>query len=255
MILLEGGNAIPESNPVKQADVAGVVASAKKALPKSLLVNIQTDIGSAGYKAESGDIDLMVEAQDLIQLFKTSGEKDPTASAKKALANYFQKKNIQTKINGRNVSIGVPYENGLAQVDVMVIHDAHIVAPFHQHGTRGMYGDPDFKGSDIFLLISSIAKHLNLKFDAFGAKLIDRKTGDVVARTRDEVAKVLLNPKAIGEDLNSVKSIMRILKLDPEGIAKLKQAREDVAKGLLTLHETSPVGSPVWMREMLSRLV
>jgi hypothetical protein len=98
-----------------------------------------------------------------------------------------------------------------------------------------MYADPEFKGSDIFMLISSLAKSLGLKFDAFGAKLVRRDDNTVVARNRDEVAKMLLNPGATGDDLNSVKNILNVLKTDPQRDAKLAQARDDVGKGLLTL--------------------
>jgi hypothetical protein len=49
------------------------------------------------------------------------------------------------------------------------------------------------------------------------------------------VAKILLNPSAKGDDLNSVKSLLAALQNDPEKDAKLAQARDDVGKGLLTL--------------------
>jgi len=255
MILLEGGNAIPTSRPVAKQDVATVVAIAKRLTPPSLLKRMQTDIGSAGYKVESGDIDLMIEAEDVVSLFKTEDAKDPVKAAKQALAQFFSAKNIEANVNGRNVSIGVPYasqvtDGGYAQVDLMVINDVHIVAPYHQHGPRGMYSDPDFRESPIFLLISSIAKALNLKFDAFGAKLISREDNTVVARERDAVAKILLNPQANADDLNSVKTIMASLANDPNRDAKLAQARDDQAKGLLTLPESVQPGSTQWLRQI-----
>ena len=255
MILLEGGNAIPTSRPVAQADVPTVVAKARREMPQPLVRRMQADIGSAGYKVESGDIDLMVEAEDVVALFKTAEAKDPVKAAKQSLAQFFAAKNIEANVNGRNVSIGVAYTpqaggEGYAQVDLMVIHDVDIVAPYHQHGPRGMYADPEFKGSAIFLLISSIAKALNMKFDAFGGKLISREDESVVARHRDEVAKILLNPRATADDLNSVKSIMQALKNDPDRDAKLAQARQDAAKGLLTLPESTQPGSAQWLRQL-----
>ena len=252
--LLEGGNAIPTSIPVAKADVAAVVAAAKKASPADLLKRMQTDIGSAGYKIESGDIDVMVEAEDVVALFQTQGDKNPVLSAKKALEAYFRGKGIEAKTNGNNVSIGIPYKGAVAQVDVMVIHDAALVAPYHQHGPRDSYADPDFKGQPIFILMNSIGKALGLKFDAFGAKLLRREDNTVVARDRDAVAKALLNPRASGEDLNSVKSIMRALEGDPQKEAKLAQARDDEAKGLITLPKKLDEGSPTWFRQMQSIL-
>lgn len=255
MKLLEGGNAIPTSIPVAKNDVADIVAMAKKSLPAELLKRIQTDIGSAGYKVESGDIDVMVEAEDVVALFQTQNEKNPVLAAKKALESYFRGKGIEAKTNGNNVSIGIPYKGAVAQVDVMVIHDAAIVAPYHQHGPRGSYSDPEFKGQPIFILMNSIGKALGLKFDAFGAKLLRRDDNTVVARDRDAVAKALLNPKATGDDLNSVKSILRALENDPMKDAKLAQAREDETKGLITLPKKIEEGTANWFRQMQSILV
>jgi hypothetical protein len=255
MKLFEGGNAIPSSIPVAKNDVKAIVDAAKKALPADLLKRVQTDIGSAGYKVESGDIDLMVEAEDVITLFNTTGEKNPLLAAKKALENYFRGQGIEAKVNGNNVSIGIPYKDAVAQVDVMVIHDASIVAPYHQHGPRGSYNDPEFKGQPIFILMNSIGKALGLKFDAFGAKLLRRDDNTVVARDRDAVAKILLNPKATADDLNSVKSILRALETDPEKDAKLAQARDDEAKGLITLPKKLEEGTATWFRQMQNLLV
>lgn len=255
MRLNEGGNAIPTSIPVAKGDVAAIVATAKKAIPADLLKRIQTDIGSAGYKVESGDIDLMVEAEDVVALFQTQEEKNPVLAAKKALEAYFRGKGIEAKTNGNNVSIGIPYKDAVAQVDVMVIHDAALVAPYHQHGPRGSYSDPDFKGQPIFILMNSIGKALGYKFDAFGAKLMRRDDNTVVARDRDAVAKALLNPGATAEDLNSVKSILRALESDPMKDAKLAQARDDEAKGLITMPKKLEEGTASWFRQLHSILV
>ena len=255
-VVNEGGNAIPSSTPVKKEDVKTVVDQAKSYLPAELLKGLQTDIGSAGYKVESGDIDVMVEAEDVVNLFKTQEAKDPVKEAKQKLKAYFNEKGIEANVNGRNVSIGVIYTDSqtgqkrTAQVDVMVIHEAGLVAPWHQHGLRGMYSDPEFKGSEAFMLISSIAKHLGLKFDAFGAKLLRRDNNDVVARTRKQVAKVLLGPKAKEDDLNSVKSMLKALEADPDREGKLAQARQDAAKGLMRLPETAQPGTAAWFRQM-----
>ena len=259
-VLSEGGNAIARSNPVKKEDVATVVNTAKSLLPEQLLRNLQTDIGSAGYKIESGDIDVMVEATDTVEVFQTQASKDPVKEAKQKLKLYFEGKGVEAVVNGRNVSIGIEYKeqstntNRIAQVDVMVIHETAVVAPWHQHGLRGQYSDSEFKGSDLFMLISSIAKFLGLKFDAFGANLMRRDNNEVVGRTRKEVAKILLNPKAKESDLDSVKAIVKALETDPDREGKLAQARQDAAKGLMNLPETAVPGTAVWFRQMTNVL-
>ena len=254
--LKEGGNAIARSTPVKQQDVPGVVDLAKKALPAELLKNLHTDIGSAGYKVQSGDIDIMIEAQDLIDLTNTQDAPDPVKKSKQVLKAHFEKQGIEANANGRNVSIGIEYreqdtnELKIAQVDVMVIHEVNIVAPWHQHGPRGMYSDPDFKASHLFILMNSIAKHLNLKFDAFAAKLLNRDTNKVVARTRKEVARVLFGPKAKENALDSVRSALKALESDPDRDSKLAQARQDAAKGIINLPETVQPGTAAWFRQI-----
>ena len=232
----EGGNAIPDSTDVPRDKVAGVVDAAKALLPPALLANLQIDIGSAGFKEiPAGDIDLMIEAQDLVDVFVAAAAKDPVKDAKKKLEAFLLQKGYVSKVSGRNVHVGIPFDGGLAQVDYMIIHDAAIVAPYHQHGPRGMYSDPEFKGSDIFIVMNSIAKSIGLKFDAFSAKLMRRDNDEVVARDRDAVAKILLNPGATGDDLNSVKSMLAALKSDPRKDDKLAQARDDAAKGIVKL--------------------
>lgn len=265
MNIYEGGNAIPESNAVNKEDVAGVISTTKRELPQQLLQNLQIDIGSAGYKVQSGDIDVMVDSADVVDLFKTQDSKDPVKEAKQSLAKFFIAKGIRANLNGRNVSIGIAYKEHatgllkLAQVDVMVIGDVSIVAPYHQHGPRGMYSDTGFKGNAIFLLISSISKALGLKFDAFGAKLMRRDDNEVIARTRDEVAKQLFNATAMGrapngDDLNSVNTIMAALANDPDKEAKLAQARQDQAKGLISLPESARTGTVAWFSKLKNTL-
>ena len=80
-MLKEGGNAIPDSMPVNRDDIKQVVDKAKSFIPSPLLKNLQADIGSSGYKVESGDIDLMVDAEEVVKLFKTENEKDPVKAA------------------------------------------------------------------------------------------------------------------------------------------------------------------------------
>ena len=247
--LTEGGNAIPDSTAVNREDVFSVVEAAKKALPKELLKSMQVDIGSAGFKTvPAGDIDLMIEARDLVAVFHTEADKkDPVLAAKKALEKYFTDKGMQAKVNGRNVSVGIVYREKasrserLAQVDYMVIHDAAIVAPYHQHGPRGMYDDPSFIGNAIFIVMNSIGKATvdpalwpqGLKFDAFGGKLMRRDNNEVVARNRAEVAKILFGPAADESALDSVKAMVAALRNDPRKEEKLAQARVDADKGII----------------------
>lgn len=230
--ITEGGNIFGDGDIPREA-VKGIIAHVQKDLPQG--IQAIPDIGSAGYKVASGDMDMFLDLAALAKLFGTADEK----TTKVALSQYLADQGYKTKISGRNVHIEVPYQtskgNRAAQVDLMVIRDAARVAPWHQHGPRGMYDDPGFKAGHMFILLNSIAKFLGLKVDAFGGTVMRRDNNEVVADNRDDAAKILLNPKATGADLNSVKTIMAALQTDPNREGKLAQAQQDVEKGLLKL--------------------
>jgi hypothetical protein len=251
MYLYEGGNIFDNTSDVAKQDVAAVVNTVKLELPTALQKHTVADIGSAGYKVASGDIDIFVDEAALLKNFGLEDAKQ----AKQALAQYFTAKGYATKLSGRNVHVDVPYQASTgkqqyAQVDLMIIADAKRVADWHQHGTRGMYDDPKFKAAHLFILLNSIGKFLNLKVDAFSGKVLNRDTNEVVADNRDAAAKILLNPGAKGSDLNSVNTVMAALASDPDREGKLAQAKQDVQKGVLTLPETITPGSAAWFRKM-----
>lgn len=251
MHIYEGGNIFGDGDIAKEY-VASVVKTVQRDLPTG--IKAIPDIGSAGYKDASGDMDMFIDAGALMQKFGVADDK----AAKQSLEQFMQAKGYRTKISGRNVHIEVPYTTPegqrTVQVDLMVIPDADVVAPYHQHGPRGMYDQPGFKGAHNFILMNSIGKALGLKFDAFGGKLLRRDDNTVVARTRDEVAKVLLGPAATGNDLNSVASMIDALKNDPDKDSKLAQARQDAAKGIITMPEPVAEGSADWFRKYSSLL-
>ena len=244
MILKEGGNVFPDVVDIKKEYAKDLINSVKRLLPG---YDLQFDIGSVGYKIQSGDMDVFMDQDEVMNKFKAKDEK----TAKQSLAQFVQAKGFESAIKGRNVHVRMPLPDGtFAQVDLMVIPDSADVAPWHQHGPRGSYDDPSFKGAQNFILMNSIGKALGLKFDAFGGKLMRRDNNEVVARSRDEVARILLNPSATGNDLYTVKTIMRALDNDPNRDAKLAQARDDATKGLITLPESIQPGRAQWMKQI-----
>ena len=246
MYLYEGGAVFDQTVPVAKDDVASVVDAVRQALPSALQRKIIADIGSAGYKVASGDIDLFVDERAVVKNF----EADDVVSAKQSLSQFLQAKGFQTAVKGRNVHVRVPYGRNFAQVDVMVIHDAKRVAAWHQHGPRGMYADPKFKAAHLYILLNSLAKFKDMKVDAFAGTLNQRADNSVVSNDRDEIAKILLNPGATGNDLNSVGTVMKALNGDPDREGKLAQAYQDVQKGVLTLPETVAPGTAAWFRNL-----
>ena len=251
MYLYEGGNVFDNTSGVAKENVATVVDTIRRDLPSGLQKHIMADIGSAGYKVASGDIDLFLDQAVTVKNFGVADEKQ----AKQALAQYFQAKGYAVAVKGRNVHVDVPYKLAdgktlYAQVDLMIIPDAKRVADWHQHGPRGMYADPAFKGNQLFILLNSIGKFLGLKVDAFGGTVMRRDDNSVVADTRESAAKVLLNPGAHAADLNSVACVLKALASDPDREGKLAQAKQDQAKGLLTLPEDVAPGTAAWFRKL-----
>jgi len=250
-MITEGGNVFGGGDIPKQF-VVDIINRVRVDMPSG--IKAIPDIGSAGYKVASGDLDLFVDLDAVQKKFQATDEK----SAKKALGEFFAAKGYQVKLSGRNVHIAMPYQTTdgeqIAQVDLMVIQDADRVADWHQHGPRGMYDDPGFKAGHLYILLNSIGKHLGLKVDAFSGKVLRRDDNTVVADTRDKAAKILLNPKAKAADLNSVNSVMAALKTDPDRESKLAQARLDAQKGTISLPEDALPGTASWFRSMSNQL-
>jgi hypothetical protein len=245
LLLTEGGNVWDDVGPIKKEYVPGIIQQIQKIMPPGL--SIIPHIGSAGFKVESGDMDVFVDAYKAMELFKVTDEKQ----VKVALKQYLEKKGFTCAQTGRNVHVKMPTPTGVpVQVDIMVIPNADKVAPFHQHGPTGQYTDPAFSGKHLQMMYSSLAKALNLKFSSFEGLLRRRDTNEVVADNKDAVAKILLNPKATAADLNSIKSILRALANDPQKDAKLAQARDDVAKGLMVIPESYVPGTATWFRSL-----
>ena len=247
-LLLEGGNIWNDTVDIPKEYVPVIVDLVKSELPQS--INVIPDIGSAGYKVASGDMDLFLDAKQVIDNFDAEDEK----TAKQLLAQFFQAKGYEVSIKGRNVHVKIPFKTDkgthYAQVDLMVIQDAKRVADWHQHGPRGMYDEPDFKANHLFILLNSIGKFLGLKVDAFAGNVMRRDNNEVVANNRAAAAKILLNPGAKATDLNSVASVMKALEGDPDKEGKLAQAKQDVQKGTLTLPEQVTPGTAAWFRKM-----
>jgi hypothetical protein len=249
--IYESGNVFGDGDIAKKY-VRGVVDHVQLDLPSG--IRAIPDIGSAGYKVASGDMDLFIDYEPLAEKFQVQDEK----AAKQALAQFMAAKGYKTKVIGRNVHIGVPYQTPEGtrevQVDLMVIRDAARVAPWHQHGPRGMYDQPGFKAAHLFILLNSVAKFLGLKVDAFAGTVMRRDNNQVVANNRQDAAKILLGPRARESDLNSVASVMHLLSSDPDKEGKLAQARQDVARGTLLLPEDVHPGSAEWLRKLMNRM-
>ena len=228
------GNIFGNTCPVEISDLPSVMESIKSVLPSILWDGLIKHIGSAGYRT-SNDVDLMLDSDLVMNTFTADSVPiyDSTR-ARRALMNHLRMQGIPSKITGRTVHACIPYGDKFAQVDLMVITDAQRVAPFHQHGLRGMYGSADFSGAYLYRLLASIARFHNLKIDVFAGEVKRRHDNICVANNRAMMAQVLFGVDD-SSIVNSVQTVMVYLKDDPQKELKLHQAYEDVELGLLKL--------------------
>jgi hypothetical protein len=72
MYIYEGGNIFGDGDIAKEY-VAGVVKTVQRDMPAG--IKAIPDIGSAGFKAASGDMDLFIDASALMQKFQVADDK------------------------------------------------------------------------------------------------------------------------------------------------------------------------------------
>lgn len=221
--LLEGGNAFANAASFDQRIVPEILKKINSALQSIGITAIP--VGSAATPTPgkiSGDLDVVVDEQAVLDHFKSSDAK----TARKELNKFFSSKGFETAQSGINVHVNVPVDGEFHQVDVMVTPNAERIAKFHTHTIPA--GSP-YKGVNKQLLMAILAKEKGHMWSAWQG-LFDRtpegKKGNFVTDDLDKIAKVLLGSSASAADLGSVESILKTL---PSNKAQelLDRARQD----------------------------
>lgn len=218
-ILSEGGNVIPDAKPVTRKNVQTVVNNLQKLMPKGINVY---PIGSAGKKDVSSDMDVLIDAAQLMTAFPTKELK----LSRKALEEYFQSKGMFAARSGVSVHVGVPTGEGndVTQVDIMAVENARDVVPLHTHDYSK---DPTMKGGTLHGMwadltnMSSLPNHPSLMMSPYKG-LVDRETKELITSNKDQIAKIIIGPKATADDMGSVHSILMALKSNPEKYNAIK---------------------------------
>ena len=228
MYLNEGGNVfkdaqgVPVTQRINKADIPATIEWLEKLTGLDLtMVKDEAGIpvkwlGSTGRKADSGDMDLAVDANEI------------TKAQLKALLDNWARQNKQdpaewTKLSGEAVHFKTPIQGdpkrGYVQTDFMFM-------PNMEWGTFWLAGGAGsaYKGMYRNILMSSIAKALGLKASAKG--IISRQTEKAVTMDPDEAAGILLGPNYDRKQLATVESIYKALAMDPDRDAKLVDFRE-----------------------------
>lgn len=212
MILNEGGNVWDDVDPFTKAEAPAILKRAQQLMPPGIEL---IPVGSAGHKASSGDMDIMVDADQVLKAFGVKDEKSARAALKTAMID----RGVDSVQTGINVHIKVPNGDKFAQVDIMLVKNAGSVSKFHQHDYS--VEKTPFKGVHKHILLSSIAKETKTSnfpygmmwsgFQGLFARSPDGKKADLITQDIDEVATILLGPGATGNDLGSVERILNRL--------------------------------------------
>jgi hypothetical protein len=214
-----------------------------------------------GGREDSGDIDIMIDPQNLLQRFpkdieeyaqefnqtsaKPIGAKalsnamaDPDKKAKLqmtaskwALASYMTNNGFRTDPG----TLTVEYSAGgkTFSVDLLVRPKESWDLHTHDFAT-----DTTMRGGDLWVgMYPTLAKLASQKtyIDPKTGEekgnlqlspdrgLVDRDTNKVIAINKDDIAKILLGPNATGRDMASISGIKKALASQPEKLSKLPQ--------------------------------
>ena len=244
MILLEGGNVFKneKGEPLTQRITRDNVVPTVQWLEKLTGINLVDNmLGTNGRKETSGDLDLAV---------------DETKIDKQTLINQLLGKKVKAedlRKSGDSVHYKAPIlgdeANGYVQVDFM-FGDPE----WQKFSLTGSPEGSPYKGLHRHILLSSIAKFYGLKWSQkYG--LISRASNEVITKDPQEIADKLLGGTV--KDMQSVESIIRKIKNDPNYEQLVKDAKESFEKAQLVLPEDRAClpGTGEWFRQILTKSV
>jgi hypothetical protein len=235
MNLTEGGNVFkdaegsPRTQRINLADIKPTVAWLEKITDLPLADNM---LGSTGTKPTSGDLDLGVDSNkvDKEEFFKKLS--DMIAARGEDPKNWVRKSgtavHLLTPIAGRA-------NTGFVQTDFMFLSKPD----FSKWILRQ---DPasEYKGATRAVLINSMAKSMGYKLNQI-AGIANRDTNELITDDPDEIARMLLNPRATRDNLSSVERIMAALKTDPRREQKLADFRDHMERAGTPIAENTEV--------------
>jgi hypothetical protein len=207
-ILNEGGNIWPESENFDQA-IASHLAHETNRYLKGVKAGVHL-IGSAATPTPgkmSGDLDVMVDLNQLMQQFGTKDGK----TTRVELEKYLQGQGLQTKKTGVTVHILLPYKDSFYQVDIKAVGNAEKVHKFHHHSIPA--GSP-YKGVHKQMMMNALASSKGMLWSPdeglYARDELGKKAG-FISDDLNVIAKHLLGKHAKGADLGSVESILNAI--------------------------------------------
>jgi hypothetical protein len=225
MQINEGGNVFKDAagNPltqrIKQADVmptaqwletiTGLDLTTEKDPRDKLPVKW---LGSTGRKADSGDLDLSVDASEMTKDQLVAVLSNWAAATGVDAKQYIKK--TGSAVHFLTAIAGNP-KNGFVQSDFMFSNKPGWTQFVLSSDPRSQY-----KGALRNIMLNSMAKSLGYKLNQNDG-IMNRATNELITDDPAQVAKMLLSPNATSADLYSVESIMRALEADPKKPQKI----------------------------------
>ena len=250
MRLLEGGNVFKDGNGraltqrINQTDVDPTVTWLEELTGLDLHGELDPDtadqshpqgyperwLGSTGKKESSGDLDLGVDANEftkdqmvarLSQWCTSHGFKPEQYIKKSGSIVHFK-----TPIDGRP-------DKGYVQTDFTFLAKPK----WSQFVLSGGLGS-QYQGRERNVLMNSMAKAMGYKLNQ-NEGIMDRATNALITDDPDQVAKILLNPRATRRDLLNTENILKALEKDPKRDAKLADFRAHMEREGLPFMEST----------------
>ena len=204
LVVNEGGNIFGDTSSFQHEMIPEIVNSINSVLGKTGVKAIPIGSGATPTPGKvSGDLDLIVDQNALAQEFSV----DDAKTIRKKLRQLFDLAGFQTGQSGVSVHVRVPMGDHAHQVDIMVVQNAGDVSRFHTHAIP--QGSP-YKGVNKQIAMSYLAKEKGLKWSAFKG-LLKREDDSLISKDVNDIAKILIGPNAIAQDLGSVEAIMSAL--------------------------------------------
>ena len=218
--LREGGKVFPDAIPFDHDMIPGIMKSINGVLAKTNSKALPIGSGATPTSGKiSGDLDMIVDLDQLKQHFKMPDAKD--ADVRKKLRQVFDLAGFKTAQTGTSVHVEVPMADHTHQVDIMVVADGEAASKIHTHNIPA---GSKFKGLNKMIALAKLAKNKGMKFSPYRG-VVNRETNELIANDLDKIAKTLINPNASGKDIGSVESIVSAL--GKEGPAFLADLRAD----------------------------
>lgn len=248
MKLNEGGNVfkdaqgVPRTQRINLQDIEPTVDWLERVTGLELQTAM---LGSTGLKPTSGDLDLAVDAsrvdknafaQMLSDYVKKHGQ-DPAQWVRKSGNSV----HFLTPIRGRQGT-------GFVQTDFMFV-------PKPNFSKFILRSDPQSKFKTVTrnILINSLAKSLGYKLNQLDG-ISDRTSNRLITDDPEQIAHMLLNPRATSVDLSSVERIMAALANDPGRDQKLADFRSHMEREGTPLDESLET-EVNWMARLRDRIV